>query len=96
MEELRERRRGHDLMESYLFTGLLPTFVSVANCYRGRTGALGVGEGRVQGYRLRGWQFAAREMTLIREVAATSTGEGRKEPANAISQLVGWTRALAR
>jgi Domain of unknown function (DUF4338) len=37
--------------------------------------------------------FAASEITLIREVVATCRGLSRKELANTISELVGWTRA---
>jgi hypothetical protein len=40
-----------------------------------------------------GRQFTASEITLIREVAATCRGLSRKELANTISELVGWTRA---
>ena len=40
-----------------------------------------------------GRQFATSEITLIREVAATCPGLSRKELANTISELVGWTRA---
>jgi len=37
--------------------------------------------------------FAASEIALIREVVATCGGLSRKELANTISELVGWTRA---
>src|SRR5260370_38357321 len=37
--------------------------------------------------------FPASEIALIREVVATCRGLSRKELANTISELVGWTRA---
>ena len=37
--------------------------------------------------------FAASEIALIREVVTTCGGLSRKELANTISELVGWTRA---
>lgn len=40
-----------------------------------------------------GRQFAASEITLIREVVSTCPGLSRKELANTISELVGWSRA---
>jgi hypothetical protein len=40
-----------------------------------------------------GRQFSASEIGLIREVVATCSGLSRKELANTISELVGWTRA---
>ena len=40
-----------------------------------------------------GRMFSASEIALIREVVATCCGLSRKELANTISELVGWTRA---
>lgn len=45
------------------------------------------------GFRCGGRVFAASEIALIREVVATCGGLSRKELANTISELVGWTRA---
>ena len=45
------------------------------------------------GFRSGGRIFAASEIALIREVVATCGGLSRKELANTISELVGWTRA---
>jgi Domain of unknown function (DUF4338) len=45
------------------------------------------------GFRCGGRMFAASEIALICEVVATCRGLSRKELANTISELVGWTRA---
>ena len=45
------------------------------------------------GFRSGGRIFAASEIALIREVVVTCRGLSRKELANTISELVGWTRA---
>lgn len=45
------------------------------------------------GFRCGGRMFAASEIALICEVVATCGGLSRKELANTISELVGWTRA---
>lgn len=45
------------------------------------------------GFRYGGRMFAASEIALICEVVATCRGLSRKELANTISELVGWTRA---
>ena len=49
--------------------------------------------GDSNGFRCGGRMFAASEIALIREVVATCGGLSRKELANTISELVGWTRA---
>ena len=49
--------------------------------------------GDSNGFRCGGRMFAASEIALIREVVATCRGLSRKELANTISELVGWTRA---
>jgi hypothetical protein len=43
-------------------------------------------------YRFSGRIFLPQEISLIRDVVATCTGVSRKELANTISELVGWTR----
>lgn len=43
-------------------------------------------------YRFSGKVFTAQEVSLIREVVATCGGLSRKELANTISELLGWTR----
>jgi hypothetical protein len=43
-------------------------------------------------YRFSGKVFTAEEISLIREVVATCRGLSRKELANTISELLGWTR----
>jgi hypothetical protein len=43
-------------------------------------------------YRFSGRIFLPQEIALIREVVATCAGVSRKELANTISELVGWTR----
>jgi hypothetical protein len=43
-------------------------------------------------YRFGGRVFTAQEVSLIREVVATCRGLSRKELANTISELLGWTR----
>ena len=43
-------------------------------------------------YRFSGKVFTAEEICLIREVVATCRGLSRKELANTISELLGWTR----
>jgi hypothetical protein len=43
-------------------------------------------------YRFSGKVFTAEEISLIREVVATCRGLSRKEMANTISELLGWTR----
>lgn len=48
--------------------------------------------GDSNGFRCSGRIFPASEIALIREVAATCRGLSRKELANTISELVGWTR----
>ena len=45
------------------------------------------------GFRCGGRMFAASEIALICEVVATCRGLSRRELANTISELVGWTRA---
>ncbi len=45
------------------------------------------------GFRCSGRMFAASEIALICEVVATCGGLSRKELANTISELLGWTRA---
>ncbi|HVP44274.1 MAG TPA: Druantia anti-phage system protein DruA [Terriglobales bacterium] len=45
------------------------------------------------GFRCGGRMFAAAEIALIREVVDTCRGLSRKELANTVSELVGWTRA---
>ena len=49
--------------------------------------------GDSSGFRCGGRMFAASEIALICEVVATCRGLSRKERANTISELVGWTRA---
>ena len=49
--------------------------------------------GDSNGFRCGGRMFAASEIALIREVVATCGSLSRKELANTISELVGWTRA---
>ena len=46
----------------------------------------------VGSYRFSGRIFQSQEIALIREVVATCAGVSRKELANTISELVGWTR----
>jgi hypothetical protein len=46
----------------------------------------------VGSYRFSGKVFTAQEVSLIREVVATCRGLSRKELANTISELLGWTR----
>lgn len=43
-------------------------------------------------YRFSGRTFTAQEVALIREVVETCAGVSRKELANTISELLGWTR----
>jgi len=45
------------------------------------------------GWKCSGRMFPASEIALIREVVATCGGLSRKELANTLSELVGWTRA---
>jgi hypothetical protein len=52
-----------------------------------------VNPGDSHDFRCGGRMFAASEIALIREVVATCGGLSRKELANTISELVGWTRA---
>ena len=49
--------------------------------------------GDSSGFRCGGRMFEASEIALIREVVDTCRGLSRKELANTISELVGWTRA---
>ena len=49
--------------------------------------------GDSSGFRCGGRMFAASEIALICEVVATCGGLSRKELANTVSELVGWTRA---
>src|SRR5215831_1837063 len=49
--------------------------------------------GDSRGFPCGGRMFAASEIALICEVVATCRGLSRKELANTISELVGWTRA---
>jgi hypothetical protein len=49
--------------------------------------------GDSHGFRCGGRMFAASEIALICEVVATCRGLSRKELANTVSELVGWTRA---
>jgi hypothetical protein len=49
--------------------------------------------GESNGFRCGGRMFAASEIALICEVVGTCGGLSRKELANTISELVGWTRA---
>jgi len=49
--------------------------------------------GDSSGFRCGGRMFVASEIALIREVVDTCRGLSRKELANTISELVGWTRA---
>ena len=44
------------------------------------------------GYRFSGRTFTAQDVALIREVVETCAGVSRKELANTISELLGWTR----
>lgn len=44
------------------------------------------------GWQISGRRFTAAEVTLIREVVETCSGLSRKELANTVSELVGWTR----
>ena len=46
----------------------------------------------VGSFRFSGRVFTAQEVSLIREVVATCRGLSRKELANTISELLGWTR----
>ena len=46
----------------------------------------------VGSYRFSGRIFTAQDVSLIREVVATCRGLSRKELANTISELLGWTR----
>src|SRR5438445_10449785 len=43
-------------------------------------------------YRFHGRIFTAQDVALIREVVETCVGVSRKELANTISELLGWTR----
>jgi len=51
-----------------------------------------VNPGDRNGFRCGGRIFAAAEIALIREVVTTCRRLSRKELANTISELVGWTR----
>jgi hypothetical protein len=52
-----------------------------------------VNPGDSNGFHSGGRMFAASEIALIREVVTTCGGLSRKELANTISELVGWTHA---
>lgn len=58
----------------------------------GRAGRMGSVPNETVRYQFSGRRFHAQEIALMREVVGTCPGLSRKELANTISELVGWTR----